>query len=152
MIKVEVAGEDLKFTPFDKNLVEPLTGGSIAKLVGATDPNKFIVIQWLPDGGLETLRTDEKVQIEGNADLRFIIFQSATTYLFEIDERRMEWGTSRIRGDVLKTLAGVNPNEYGVWQQSSKGDDERIDNDKFAMLQKQGLEIFYTAKMESTEG
>ena len=55
-------------------------------------------------------------------------------------------------GDVIKKLIGVDPTQYGVWQQSNDGEDKPIDNDKFAELQDRGLEVFFTAKKESTEG
>ena len=152
MSKVQIAGEDLQFTPVPEPVLEPLTGELIAKLAGADDPKDFVVIQWLTDGDLETLRLDEKAQSDGGSDQRFIVFRGSSTYLFEIDGRRFEWGTPRIRGDVLKKLIGVDPTQYGVWQQSNDGEDKPIDNDKFATLQDRGLEVFFTAKKESTEG
>ena len=152
MSKVQIAGEDLQFTPVPDPVPEPLTGRLIAKLAGADDPKEFIVIQWLPDGNLETLRPDEKAQSDGGSDQRFIVFRGSSTYLFAIDDHRFEWGAPRIRGDVLKKLIGVDPTQYGVWQQSNEGEDKAIDNDKFADLQDRGLEVFFTAKKESTEG
>ena len=152
MSKVQIAGEDLQFTPVHDPVPEPLTGGLIAKLAGADDPKEFIVIQWLTDGKLETLRPDEKARSDGGSDQRFIVFRGSSTYLFEIDDYRFEWGAPRIRGDVLKKLIGVDPTQYGVWQQSNDGEDKPIDNDKFADLQDRGLEVFFTAKKESTEG
>ena len=152
MSRVQIAGEDLQFATVPDPVPEPLTGELIAKLAGAENPKDFIVIQWLEDGGLETLRLDEKAQSDGGSDLRFIVFRGSSTYLFEIDDRRFEWGSPRIRGDVLKKLIGVDPTQYGVWQQSNDGDDKPIDNDKFAQLKDSGLEVFFTAKKESTEG
>lgn len=152
MSKVQIAGEDLKFTPAPDPVPEPLTGEVIAKLAGADDPKNFIVIQWLKDGNLETLRPDEKARSDSGSEQRFIVFRGSSTYLFEVDDHRFEWGVPRIRGDVLKKLVGVDPAQYGVWQQSNEGDDKPIDNDKFADLQDRGLEVFFTAKRESTEG
>ena len=50
MSRVQIAGEDLQFTPAADPIPEPLTGELIAKLAGADDPKEFIVIQWLKDG------------------------------------------------------------------------------------------------------
>ena len=152
MSNIQIAGEDLQFTPGKVPDVHPLTGEAIARLAGAEDPKNYIVIQWLLDGQLETLRPDEKARADGDADQRFIVFRSASTYLFEIDDRRLEWGSPRIRGDVLKKLIGVDPTQFGVWQQNDQGDDKPIENDKFADLRPDGLEVFFTAKQESTEG
>lgn len=149
---VQIAWESLDFKPAEGKIIEPLTGATVAKLAGIDDPNQVIVIQWLSNGSLESLRPDEKAQVESELDLRFVLFYGASIYLFEIDERRFKWGAPRISGAVLKELAGVVPDKFGVWQQKEKGDDERIDNDKFADLSDQGLEKFYTARMESTEG
>ena len=152
MSRMQIAGEDLQFATVPDPVPEPLTGETIAKLAGAEEPKDFIVIQWLKDGGLETLRLDEKAQDDGGSDQRFIVFRGSSTYLFEIDDQRFEWGAPQVRGDVLKKLIGVDPTQYGVWQQSKEGDDKPIDNDKFAKLQDRGLEVFFTAKKESTEG
>ena len=152
MSKVLIAGEDLQFTPVPDPVPEPLTGELIAKLAGADAPEDLIVIQWLKDGNLETLRLNEKAQSDGGSDLRFIVFRSSSTYLFEVDNHRFEWGAGRIRGDVIKKLIDVDPVQYGVWQQSNDGEDKPIDNDKFAELQDRGLEVFFTARRESTEG
>ena len=152
MRKIQIAGEDLKFTPLPEPVPEPLTGELVAKLAGADEPKNYVVIQWLKDGRLETLRPDEKAESDRSSDQRFIVFRSSSTYLFEIDGQRFEWGAPRIRGDVLKKLIGVDPTQYGIWQQSDTGDDLPIDNDKFANLKDEGLEQFFTAAKESTEG
>ena len=152
MSTVQLAGEDLQFTPVPDPVPQPLTGELIAKLAGADDPSEFIVIQWLKDGNLETLRPNEKAQSDGGSDQRFIVFRGSSTYFFQIDDHRFEWGAPHIRGDVLKKLIRVDPTQYGVWQQSDEGEDKLIDNDKSANLQDSGLEVFFTAKKESTEG
>ena len=152
MAKTQIAGPDLQFTPAAEPVPHPLTGELVAKLVGADDPKQFIVIQWLANGQLETLRLDEKARPDGDTDQRFIVFPGTATYFFQVDETRFEWGADQIRGDVIKKLAAVDPAQYGVWQQSSEGDDKPIDNDKFADLKQDGLEIFFTAKKESTQG
>ena len=151
MSSVQIAGEDLQFTP-GKVPDVPVTGEVIARLAGAKDPKDYLVIQWLRDGQLETLRPDEKSRPDGDADLKFIVFSSAATYLFDIDGQRLEWGAPRIRGDVLKKLIGVDPTQYRVWQESNLGEDKPIENDKFADLRQEGLEVFFTAMQESTEG
>ena len=152
MSSILIAGEDLQFTPAKDPDVYPLTGEAIAKLAGAEDVKDYIVIQWLQDGQLETLRADEKARSDGGSDQRFIVFRGSTLYLFEIDGRRLTWGAPRIRGDVLKKLLGVDPTQYGVWKESGQGEDKPIDNDKFADLRQDGLEVFFTARQESTEG
>ena len=109
MSNILIAGEDLRFTPAKDPDIFPLTGEVIARLAGAEDVKDYIVIQWLQDGQLETLRADEKAHSDGGSDQRFIVFRGSTIYLFEIDGRRLTWGAPRIRGDVLKKLIGVDP-------------------------------------------
>lgn len=152
MSRILIAGPDLQYKPVADRDLKSITGEGIAELTGVGSPNEIIVFQQLKDGSLETLRLNEKATIEDDFELRFIVFRGAATYFFEIDGRRFEWGASEIRGDVLKKLIGVDPAHYGVWQQSNTGDDRLIDNDKFADLQGRGLEIFFTARKESTEG
>lgn len=153
MDTIQTAGQDLQFSIVEvpPNLRFP-TGEAIAKLSGADDPLDCIVVQWLPNGDLETLRLDEPVRPDDSESPRFIVFNGASTYLFKIDGRRFEWGAARIRGDVLKMLIGVDPIKFGVWQESDKDEDLKIANDKFADLKPDGLEAFFTAQEESTEG
>ena len=153
MDTIQIAGQDLQFsiTEVPPDLGFP-TGGAIAKLSGADDPLDCIVIQWLRNGDLETLRLDEQVRPDDSESPRFIVFRGTATYFFEIDGRRFEWGAARIRGDVLKMLIGVDPIQFGVWQESDKDEDLKIANDNFAYLKPDGREVFFTAKQESTEG
>ena len=153
MDTIQVAGQDLQFriTEVPPSLSFP-NGEAIAKLFGADDPLDCVVVQWLPNGDLETLRLDEQVHLDDSESPRFIVFNGASTYLFKIDGRRFEWGAARIRGDVLKMLIGVDPIKFGVWQESDKDEDLKIANDKFADLKPDGLEAFFTAREESIEG
>ena len=154
MDTIQIVGEDLLSKDKVKvpsDLRSP-TGGAVAKLAGADDPQDYVVIQWLSNGDIETLRPDETVRPDDSESQRFILFRSALTYPFEIDSRRIEWGAARIRGDVLKKLVGVDPTQFRVWQQNYEGEDQMIANDEFADLKPDGLEVFFTAKRESTEG
>ena len=152
MDTIQIAGEDLQFS--EAKVPDPrfLTGEGIARLAGADDPKDYIVVQWLSEGHLETLRLDEKARPDDSKNPRFIVFRGASTYILEIDDHRLEWGAPRIRGDVLKKLIGVDPTQYGVWQQSEKAEDPQIANDEFADLRPDGREVFFTARKESTEG
>ena len=153
MDAIQIAGQDLQFSEAEVPPDLPFpTGEDIAKIAGADDTRNCVVIQWLPNGDLETLRPDEAVRPDDSESPRFILFRGASTYIFEIDDRRLEWGAARIRGDVLKKLIGVDPRNYGVWQQSDEGEDRIIVNHEFADLKPSGLEVFFTAKKESTEG
>ena len=152
MSKAEIAGEDLKFTPLPEPVPQVLTGGLVAELAGADEPENYVVCQWLADGRLETLGLNERAEHETGSDQRFILFRSSATYLFEIDGQRFDWGAPRILGSVLKQLACVDPTQFGVWQENAQGDDTLIENDQYADLKNEGLERFFTAKKESTEG
>ena len=152
MSKFQVACDDLQFNTANCPVHESLTGELVVKTLGVKNPKDFIVIQWLQDGNLQTLHLDEAAKLDGGSDQRFIVFEGSSTYPFEIDNHRFEWGSPKIRGDVLKKLISVDPTQYGVWQQSNNGDDKQIDNDKIANLKTNSLEVFFTAKFESTEG
>ncbi len=153
MKEILIYNEFLQVNSVPNPVSDPLTGEQVLRLAGADDPKNYIVLQWLPDGDLEYLRLDERSRSDESSQQRFILFRSASTYMFEIDGRRLQWGKPQIRGDVLKKLVGENPEFYGVWQQGKPGEDDRlIANDHFADLKSEGLEVFFTAAKESTEG
>jgi len=152
MSKIQIAGEDLQFEAVPYHVPAPLTGELVARLAKTKKPKACVVIQLLDDSSLRALQPHEKAQSSNGPDLRFIVFEGSSIYHFEVDSQKFIWGASRIRGDVVKKLIGVDPIQYGVWQESNEAEDKQIDNDKFAQLDSKNLIAFFTAKRESTEG
>ena len=151
MPQIEIASEDLIFTPIPNPGTTHIKARMVVDLAGADVPESYSVIQWLSDGRLVKLELDESVVLDGNADLRFVLFRSSSKCVFEMDGQTYEWGDTRIKGRALKILADVDPEEFGVWQECTNDDDLRVENDEYAIL-KNELEKFFTACESSTEG
>lgn len=73
------------------------------------------MFQVLRTGDLEELNLEETTDLRDAKVERFLIFNSASSYRFDIDGKRLEWGHKVISGRVLKRLAGVDPARFGVW-------------------------------------
>lgn len=148
---IEVGDPDLVFKEFV--ITDPVpTGRQILATAKALPVNDHLVFRMLEDGQLEDLRLDETTDIEGDKTARFLVFRSAESFRFELDQRRFEWGTSGISGIVLKKLAGVDLKTYGVWQEVPGSEDHAIKDEDVVDLKKRGLERFFTGILETTEG
>ena len=148
---VSIGNEFLQFKT-TKIAGKQSTGKDLLEAYGVLDLDKHLIFQWLHDGALESLRLEESAKEEPEGMARFIVFESSESYRFEIDDRRLEWGTGRIKGRVLKLLVGLDPDEYAVWKENDVGDDDEIGNDDWASLSSSGLERFFTGRQETTEG
>lgn len=128
------------------------TGRQILEAAGVQPLLEHSVFQLLRGGQLESLRLDETSDLRSRGVEKFLIFRSDRSFRFELDGSMFEWGTGRIQGRVLKTLAKVDQATYGVWQEVPGQDDRAIGNDQFADLASTGVERFFTGIVKTTEG
>ena len=128
------------------------TGRQLLETAGLTPVERFVLLFRLPNGDLESIRLDETVDLRRRGIERFFAFETDRIYLFELDDRRLEWGAPKITGRALLRLADRNPRRFGVWRIVTGGDDVRIGNRDFADLSEAGLERFRTAYVLCIEG
>ena len=149
--KVMLGDEGLTFSP--SVIEDPVpTGAQLLELAGVRPAAEFQVYQVLWNGIMESLRPDETTDLRTIGVERFIIFRTDRSFRFEMDGRMQEWGATAISGAVLKKLAGVNPNTYGVWLEVRGGNDRRIGDTEFVDLSERGVERFFTGIVQTTEG
>jgi hypothetical protein len=148
--RISVGDELLNFRPVVIADSAP-TGRHILEAAGV-DPAEHSVFQWLVNGQLEDLRADETTDLRAKDVEKFIVFHSDRSFRFDLDDRVFEWGSSRIQGRVLKTLAKVDLVTYGVWQEVRGKDDVAIPDDGYADLTPAGVEHFFTGIVKTTEG
>lgn len=72
-------------------------------------------------------------------------------YHLVIDHHPHTWPEKLISGAQIKALAGVDPS-YGVWQEVAGGHDLEIQDTQSVDLSHEGVEKFFTAKKQTTEG
>jgi hypothetical protein len=129
-----------------------VTGRQIIEAAGARPVDEHLAIALLQDGALETLREEELFDLRAKGAEKVLIFRTDRSFRFKVDDREREYGTNLISGRVLKTLAGVNPATHDVYQEIRGGEDLLIRNADLVDLSKPGVEKFFTAIAQTTEG
>jgi hypothetical protein len=149
--RVEVGDEALTYRQMIIDDPVP-TGRQVLEAAGARPVVEHSVFQVLRSGQIEGLRLDETTDLRSRGVEKFLVFRSDRSYRFDIDGAVFEWGTGRISGRVLKTLAKVDLATYGVWQEVHGSDDVAISDTQYADLTTQGVERFFTGIVKTTEG
>lgn len=129
-----------------------VTGSQLLGLAEKRPPTEFLVYQFLRNGSLEGIRHEETVDLRTRGVERFITFESSAAYFFMLDDQKKEWGSAMITGRQLKRLAGVDSKKYDVWQETRGGHDQKIGDRDLVDISQVGLERFYTAINQTTEG
>lgn len=129
-----------------------VTGRQILEAAGARPVDEHLAIAVLEDGALETLRQEELFDLRAKGAEKVLVFKTDRSFRFKVDDRDREWGPAMISGRVLKTLAGVDPATHDVYQEIRGGEDLLIRNADLVDLSKSGVEKFFTAIAQTTEG
>lgn len=140
---IEVGNEALEFRPVELNDPVP-TARQIIEAAGFRPAEEHLVFKLSADRRLTELELDQTTDIRGRGHERFLIFKSDRSWRGIIDGKRFEWGARGILGRVLKWLAGVDPEEYGVWVELRDEPDRLIANDEEGSLSTSGVERFRT--------
>ena len=149
--RVRIGDAELSFSP--AVLDDPVpTGLQILELADARPPEEYMVFQLLRDGALEELRPTGTTDLRSGGIERFLVFKGSASYRMELDGRVIEWGKPVISGLTLKKLAEVDPATYGVWLEVRGADDRPIGDRELVNLSCEGLERFFTGKVQTTEG
>lgn len=149
--QIEIGDENLNFRQIVIGDPVP-TGRQILKAAGAHPVEDFVAIALLPDGSLEDLRLDELFDLRGRGVEKVVVLKSDRSFRFFVDDKDQSWGKSVISGLVLKRLAGVDPAKHDVYQEVRGGDDILIRNTDLVDLTRPGVEKFFTAIAQTTEG
>lgn len=129
-----------------------VTGRQILEAAGARPVDEHLAIAVLDDGALETLRQEELFDLRAKGAEKVLVFKTDRSFRFKVDDRDREWGPAMISGRVLKALAGIDPATHDVYQEIRGGEDLLIRNADLVDLSKSGVEKFFTAIAQTTEG
>lgn len=129
-----------------------VTGRQILEAANVRPTDEHIAVAWLSDGALETLREDERFDLREKGAEKVILFKAADLYRFILDGRDFVWGATTISGSVLKKLAGVESTTHDVYQEMRKSEDMLIRDEDMVDISRPGLERFFTAIAQTTEG
>ncbi|MBX9908485.1 MAG: multiubiquitin domain-containing protein [Beijerinckiaceae bacterium] len=129
-----------------------VTGRQILEAAGARPVDEHLAIAVLQDGALETLREEELFDLRAKGAEKVLVFRTDRSFRFKVDDREREYGTNVVSGRTLKILAGVDPATHDVYQEIRGGEDLLIRNADLVDLSKPGVEKFFTAIAQTTEG
>ncbi|MEE4540160.1 MAG: multiubiquitin domain-containing protein [Erythrobacter sp.] len=149
--RIEIGNDRLEYYPAVIDDPVP-TGLQILELAKARPADEHIVFQLLANGLLEELRPDETTDLRTVGVEKFLVFRSDRSFRLELDGRVFEWGGVYISGRTLKTLAQVDPADYGVWLEVRGAEDRPIGDTDLVDLSAQGIERFFTGIVKTTEG
>ena len=127
------------------------TGRQILQAAGAHPVEEHLVFQVLLHRELEELRLDETTDLRSAKVEHFLVFKSATSFRFELDNRVLEWGVPAITGRTLKYLARVDPQTHQAWLELRGKADQPIEDDESVRLDGEGLERFFTARCQTAK-
>ena len=143
LFEIHFGNEALEFR--ELNLSDPVpTARQIIEAGGFHPAEEFLIFEVSHDHRLTELKLDQTIDLRGRGDERFIIFKSDRSWRGIIDGKRFEWGARDILGRVLKWLAGVDPEKFGVWLERKDEPDRLIGDDEKVSLNPLGVERFRT--------
>ena len=141
---IMVGDADLKFQ--DIQIDDPMpTGRQVIEKAGLYPATEYLLLAWMKNGILDTIRLDETVDIFSKGVEKFLAFHSDRYYLFILNDRRFTWGSPTILGRVLKSLAKVDAAAHGVWLEQQDEADRLVADDESVTLTGEALERFRIA-------
>lgn len=149
--KVEIGDENLNFRTVELDDPVP-TGRQLIKAANAQPVEEFVASAFLSDGTLEDLRLDELFDLRERGVERVLVVRTDRSFRFFADGKEVEWPKPVVSGLVLKRLVGVDPARHDVYQEIRGADDILVRNTDLVDLAKPGVERFFTAVAQTTEG
>lgn len=148
--EVEIGDENLNFT---KHVIDDpkVAGRQLIKAAGMRPVEDYVALAMLSDGRLEDVGLDELFDLRGHGAEKVVVLKADATYRFILDSEEKVWKTV-VSGRVLKILAGVDPARHDIYQEIRGGEDLLIRDADLVDLTKKGVERFFTAIAQTTEG
>lgn len=139
---IEVAGENLEFRQVVIHDSTP-TGAQISRAAGFAPAQQAVVLQFLPDGGLEDIAPSQIVNL--SAGNQFIVVETDRLFFLTINGERFEWPSRMISGAVIRKLGKVPPEDELLLTRVDEPDRVIAPRD-LVDLGKGGIEAFVSRK------
>lgn len=140
----QIADETFAFHDFSFD-DRKVTASQIAEKFGAFPLEDFVVLHWLDNHQLETLRPNEHVDLKDGAKL-FVIKGDGTDRFF-VDGVALEWPKKRLTGESIKVLAGKDE-DLELMLERKDQPDKVIDDFDEVHIGAGGTEKFYTREAQ----
>lgn len=122
-----------------------VTASQVAEKFRAFPLEDFVVLHWLENNQLETLRPNETVDLKDGA--RLFVIKGDGTDRFFVDGIPLEWPTKSLSGAHIKLLAGKDEDLELVLERKDQPD-KIIDDDDEVRIGADGVEKFYTREAQ----
>lgn len=121
-----------------------VTAAEIAMLVGKHPVDKFVILQHLKSGELETLRPTEPADLRPEGPERFFLIEGFKTNRFLVSGLSMEWPRDKILARNIKFLANADADDVLVVRREAI--DKEFKDDDWVHIGQDGLEEFMLRK------
>lgn len=133
------------------DIADPVpTGRQILHAADIHCVDDYSVYAFLSSGDFEEVSLDETFDLRGRGAERFILFKTDRAFKLVLNDHHLEWGHTFITGRVLKLLAQVNLDEYGVWLKTHTCESRLISDHDVVDLSEPGVEKFHTDRLMIT--
>lgn len=139
--KTTIGNENFDFRSFTFD-DRKVTGAQIAEAVRANPVTDFVVLEWLPTGELESVRSNETVEL--NDGSRFFVIKGDGTDRFFVDGLSLEWPMETIKGKFIKRLVGKDEADVELLLEREDQPDKIIENEDDVRIGKDGVEELKT--------
>lgn len=119
------------------------TGLQVLETAGYLPASDYLLLKFQGNAILEEINLSEKVDIYEQGVERFIVFNNDRLFYFELNGKRLPWGTEHISEATLRALADV-PSEHTLWLEKRARKDKELKPDSTVNLGKSGLERIYS--------
>ncbi|MCB1470128.1 MAG: multiubiquitin domain-containing protein [Rhizobiaceae bacterium] len=136
----QIADQTIEFQDYAFDDRE-VTASQVAEKFGAFPLEDFVVLHWLENNQLETLRPNETVDLKTGA--RLFVIKGDGTDRFFVDGIPLEWPTKRLNGAHIKLLAGKDEDLELLLERKDQPD-KVVDDDDEVRIGAEGVEKFYT--------
>ncbi|WP_445288666.1 multiubiquitin domain-containing protein [Variovorax atrisoli] len=120
-----------------------VTGNQISEAAGFRSSDEIIILQQLPNGGIESIRAEEVVDLGAPGAERFFVMPADSTYRFIVDGLKLEWPRSSLSGKAIRLLA-LKGESFEVVQEHEDVPDRTVAEDEVVTLAGAGTERFKT--------
>jgi len=126
-----------------------VTGNQIAQAAGYRSSDEVIVLQQLSEGGIESIRAEEVVDLGAAGIERFFVVQADSTFRLVVDGLKLEWPRPSLSAATIRKLA-LKDEGFEVVQELEAFPDRVLEEDDIVTLQGAGTERFKTRHAAQT--
>ncbi len=118
-----------------------ITGREMIEQLGYHPADDFIVLHYRPDGALEDVGLETKIDLT-EPDKAYFVNRASEMANLVIEGVRLTWTEAKVTGLVLKLLARKDPDAADIYLEHDDAAPELIEDDREIRLDRAGLERF----------